>query len=117
MPSLNITIGASSDPLGALSRVAWEGGPAYYGRAVRREMAKADAAGWSDPSFFPIGTWLSPTENATQLQAVGINVMVGADPSHDPPSTATAHGMFVMPQYDTWTPLRSAATRSASRGT
>lgn len=96
--------GGGGDAL-SLSRIAWEGGPDYYTVAQSgAKMTKAEAAGWSDPSFFPIATWLSPAENVADLQAVGINVMVGSDsdPSHDPPSTATAAGMFVIPQSNEW---------------
>ena len=33
-------------------RIAWEGGPTYYDK-----FAQMRAAGWTDPAFFPIGSW------------------------------------------------------------
>ncbi|MGA6163485.1 hypothetical protein [Amycolatopsis magusensis] len=53
------------------SLVPWEGGPEYYAA-----FGKAKDAGWTDPSFFPIGVWfesvLDPKD--TELdKAAGIN--------------------------------------------
>lgn len=90
-----------------LPLVDWEGGPDYWTVAQNgAKMTKAEAAGWSDPSFFPIATWLSPAERAQDMLDIGINVMMAADHdvSHQPPSAATALGMFVIPQSNEWTP-------------
>lgn len=92
-----------------LPLIDWEGGPDYWTVAQEgTKMTKAEASGWSDPSFFPIATWLSPAENAAELMDIGINTMVGIDAGggHSPPSAATAVGMFVIPQSNEWTPLQ-----------
>ncbi len=82
----------------SLPRVPWEGGPAYY-----KKFAKADAAGWSNPGFFPISVFLGKPSHAPQLKAVGVNTYMGAE--HDGSSIAsmTNLGMYVMAQ-DEWKP-------------
>ena len=71
--------GASGgDPLAGLDRIPWEGGPDYYTVAQNgTKMTKAEAAGWSDSSFFPIGVWLSDPARADDLAALGVNTYVG----------------------------------------
>lgn len=88
------------DPgLGGLDRIAWEGGPAYY-----EQFTKADAAGWSDPTFFPVGIYLSPPETPHPANALsaGINHYIGIN--HNPPlSQVTGAGVHAVPQMEEWT--------------
>ncbi|MEV4497318.1 DUF4082 domain-containing protein [Micromonospora arborensis] len=61
------------DPL-ALPRVAWEGGPAYYGA-----YPFAQGAGWTNPAFFPIGVWQESVIEARDTaldKSAGINTYV-----------------------------------------
>ena len=58
----------------ALSRVPWEGGPAYYA-----DYPAARAAGWTDPAFFPVGVWYQSVltqDDVDADQRVGINTYV-----------------------------------------
>jgi hypothetical protein len=58
------------EPLG-LSKIPWEGGPAYY-----KQWSSTDSAGWDDPSFFPIAVWFQDvveTHHAPADKAAGIN--------------------------------------------
>ncbi|HEX2700631.1 MAG TPA: hypothetical protein VHM89_10570, partial [Acidimicrobiales bacterium] len=59
--------GPSLDVGGPLSlpRVPWESGPSYW-----KKFAKADAAGWDDPSFFPIAVHLSKPSHVDALKSV-----------------------------------------------
>lgn len=60
-----------------LPRIAWEGGPAYY-----NQFSVTKAAGWSDPSFFPIGIWYNGFSNDAEAQydkSYGINSYAGMD--------------------------------------
>ena len=45
------TVAGNEGPL-ELPRIAWEGGPAYWDR-----FPITKAAGWSNPSFFPVVIW------------------------------------------------------------
>lgn len=57
-----------------LPRVPWEGGPAYY-----ESFPVARGAGWSDPTFFPIGVWFESvlTQGDVDLdKAAGLNTYV-----------------------------------------
>ena len=57
-----------------LPRVPWEGGPGYYAR-----FAKADATGWDDPDFFPIGVWyegVNSQQDVDQDKGAGLNTYV-----------------------------------------
>ena len=76
-----------------LPRLPWEGGPNYWS-----QFAKARAAGWSRPTFFPIGVFLSRPRDARTLASIGINTYVAAD-HHPPISQATRNGLFVIAQY------------------
>lgn len=67
--------------ISTLPKKPWDGGPAYWSK-----FAKAEAAGWTDPSFFPIAAWYdfttSPQEAPRQLaydKAVGINTWTGSN--------------------------------------
>ncbi|MET8091046.1 DUF4082 domain-containing protein [Micromonospora sp. NPDC005220] len=58
----------------ALPRVAWEGGPAYYGT-----FPVARGAGWTNPAFFPIGVWQESVIEARDTaldKSAGINTYV-----------------------------------------
>jgi hypothetical protein len=75
-----------------LPRIAWEGGPEYW-----RRFAKAAAAGWTDPAFFPVGVFFGRPAHAKHLKSLGINVFQAVE-HNDPLSVATAEGMFCIPQ-------------------
>lgn len=96
-----VTFGAAGPAL-SLPRIPWEGGSAYW-----TQFAKADAAGWDDPSFFPISVYLSsanPTHVAS-LKDAGINLYMGIEhsPGVFPLTNITSQGMYVMPQQEEWT--------------
>lgn len=58
-----------------LPRIPWEGGPDYW-----KSFAKANGAGWADPTFFPIGIWyngISSDEEAMYDKDHGINTYMG----------------------------------------
>jgi hypothetical protein len=58
-----------------LPRIPWEGGPEYW-----EQFAKADAAGWSRPGFFPIVVWfngISSNQEAQYDASLGINTYIG----------------------------------------
>jgi hypothetical protein len=62
-----------------LPRIPWEGGAAYW-----KQFAKPNAAGWSDPSFFPIVVWyngISSDAEAEYDKSLGINTYIGMDKS------------------------------------
>lgn len=82
-----------------LAKLDWEGGSSYYA-----QFANANAAGWSSPSFFPIGVWLSPTQAPypTRLATAGVNFYMQVE--HNLPLTnVTSAGISVMPQIEEWT--------------
>ncbi|TFD91460.1 hypothetical protein [Cryobacterium serini] len=59
----------------ALPRIPWEGGPAYWDN-----FEKAQAAGWSDPNFFPIVSWFGNFSSDAEVQydkSLGINTYSG----------------------------------------
>lgn len=74
-------------------RVDWEGGPEYW-----EQFPLADAAGWSDPSFFPIGVFLVKVESGhpAALASIGINVAMAAE--YQPPISNLTDHMFAMIQ-------------------
>jgi hypothetical protein len=58
-----------------LPRIPWEGGPGYW-----KQFAKADAAGWDEPGFFPIVVWfngISSDEEARYDASLGVNTYIG----------------------------------------
>lgn len=75
-------------------------GPSYWS-----SFAKANAAGWTDPSFFPIGVWLQAKADSADMVGWGINVMCGVN--NDGVSSLLAEGnatgMFFIAQEDGWT--------------
>ena len=57
-----------------LPRVPWDGGPAYYSR-----FGAPAAAGWTDPSFFPIGVWFESVVEERDMRMdkeAGLNTYV-----------------------------------------
>ncbi len=96
-------------PAGELgfARVPWEGGSSYYTQATPdSRFAKANAAGWGNPNFFPVGVYLSKgeTEHANTLKAAGINTYVGMEHYAPNLALATNAGMYVIAQQREWTP-------------
>jgi hypothetical protein len=82
-----------------LPTIPWEGGSAYW-----KQFPKADAAGWDDPSFFPIVVFMANPEHSAQLKALGVNVL--SPPEHRVGTLSyvdATPGMFIMPG-DEWTP-------------
>jgi hypothetical protein len=80
-----------------LPRIPWEGGPAYWKR-----FQKTDAAGWDEPTFFPISVFLGKPSHAPQLQALGINTYMGAEHDGTAASAITDLGLYLMAQQDEW---------------
>lgn len=77
--------------------IPWEGGSAYWS-----QFAKADAAGWSDPSFFPIAVFLVKPEgfagHGAALAALGVNVAMAVE--HQTPISDLTDHMFVLANPD-----------------
>lgn len=76
--------------ISTLPKQPWDGGPAYWAK-----FPKAKAAGWTDPSFFPVAAWYdfatSPQEALSQLQhdkAVGINTWTGSNRTSEYPTAS-----------------------------
>lgn len=71
--------GTASGSALALPRVPWEGGPRYWST-----FPKTAAAGWTDPTFFPVVIWFDGISTDGEVEfdkAHGINTYVGVDPS------------------------------------
>lgn len=86
-----------------LKRIPWEGGPDYW-----KAFAKADAAGWDDPAFFPIAIWyngISTDDEVRFDKEHGINTYMGMD-SSTPYSIFERNGVFWIggKLNDTFTP-------------
>jgi hypothetical protein len=95
-------------PVGAtlnLPRIPWEGGSAYWNVSNGPQFAKADAAGWDDPSFFPISVFLGQMQSADYYKSLGINTYQAMEHGINlfSLSSVTDTGMFVLPQEDEWT--------------
>lgn len=72
------SVGTGSSGDLALPRVAWEGGPAYW-----NQFSKTAAAGWNDPSFFPMVSFSNSFSSDAEIQwdaDHGINVYHGLNP-------------------------------------
>lgn len=81
-------------PINGLARVPWEGGPAYYQR-----FAKAAAAGWTRPGFFPVGVWYEAVTSQNDIdldRAAGLNTYVELTESSDLELVRRA-GMMALP--------------------
>lgn len=88
----------SAATLDQLPRIPWEGGPRYW-----EKFPKAAAAGWNDPSFFPIAVFMGKPEHAPQLKGVGVNTYMGAEHDGSAMSVITGNGISVIAQ-DEWSP-------------
>lgn len=58
-----------------LPMIPWEGGADYW-----KQFPRANAAGWSDPSFFPVVAWydgISSNEEVQYDKDLGINTYIG----------------------------------------
>jgi hypothetical protein len=86
------------NPLSSLPTIPWEGGSGYWAN-----FSRANAAGWSDPKFFPISVFMGKPDHAAALKSIGINTYMGAEHDGSAISKITSQGMFVVPQ-DEWTP-------------
>lgn len=75
----------------------WIDTGSYYKR-----WAKADTAGWDDPSFFPISVFFGKPSHADALKSVGINTYMGAEHDGSTMSTITSKGIHVLAQGE-WT--------------
>ncbi|MBK4348508.1 DUF4082 domain-containing protein [Lacisediminihabitans changchengi] len=74
-----------------LPRIPWEGGSDYW-----KKFRATDAAGWDDPSFFPIVIWYNGISNNAEAmydKSVGINTYIGMDKS-TPYSLFKDNGVF-----------------------
>lgn len=96
-PSTGVSPDAGATVLN-LPREAWWGGSAYYSK-----FSKAAAAGWTDPSYFPIAVFYGKPEHATSLASIGINTYMGAEHDGSKVSVMTKAGISVVAQ-DEWTP-------------
>ncbi len=86
----------TGNEIAGLSRVAWEGGPDYWS-----QFAKADARGWSSPTFFPIAVWF-PQNDAPRVQSLlnlGVNTAMGLEHTGSDAHPTTDLGMHVMAQH------------------
>jgi hypothetical protein len=64
-----------------LPRVAWDGGPSYY-----KQFTQLDAAGWDDPTFFPVGSWFmraGQKSDADTYKDLGFNTAVAVEADTD----------------------------------
>ncbi|KAA9135527.1 hypothetical protein [Microbacterium caowuchunii] len=76
---------------------AWWGGPSYYSA-----WAKPVAAGWTEPSFFPLALFFGKPSHARELAAIGINTFVGAEHDGSPAAMVTDEGISLIAQAE-WT--------------
>ncbi|WP_188510998.1 DUF4082 domain-containing protein [Conyzicola nivalis] len=91
----------TNPPSGAvldLQREPWWGGPSYYAK-----FPKANAAGWDDPSFFPISVFFGKPEHAATLANLGVNTYMGAEHDGSSVSTMTDEGISLIAQPE-WSP-------------
>ena len=87
----------SGDSTLALTKEAWWGGSAYYSK-----FSKASAAGWTDPSFFPISVFFGKPEHAKTLAGLGVNTYMGAEHDGSTLKSITDQGISVLAQSE-WT--------------
>jgi len=85
------TSGSSASVL-ALPRDTWEGAD-YW-----KQFAKADAAGWDDPGFFPIAVFFGKPSHADALKTLGVNTYMGAEHDGSSMSSITSRGLSVLAQ-------------------
>ena len=100
-----------------LPRIPWEGGSNYWKVSNGAQFAKADAAGWDDPSFFPISVFLSKADpsHVTSLKDAGINLYMGVEHSPEifPLTNITSQGLYAMPHQEEWTPAEVGSNAGA----
>ena len=97
-PTVTATSAPNSSPsVLNLPRDTWEG-PDYW-----KQFAKADAAGWDDPTFFPIAVFLGKPSHADALRALGVNTYMGAEHDGSSMSSITSRGISVLAQNE-WSP-------------
>ena len=87
----------SGDGTLPLTKEAWWGGSAYYSK-----FSKASAAGWTDPSFFPISVFFGKPEHAATLAGLGVNTYMGAEHDGSTLKSITDQGVSVLAQSE-WT--------------
>jgi hypothetical protein len=89
-----------------LARIPWEGGPSWWTTAVNGDvMTMAEAAGWAEDTWFPLGNWLGRNDAgdvATYLDC-GINVYMSMTHTPNTVTNATSQGMHVLAQANEWT--------------
>lgn len=93
----------------SLPRIAWEGGPAYWG-----QFSKAAAAGWTSPGFFPMMSFSNSFSSDAEIawdKAHGINVYHGLNPWSEY-SRLPNHGMFYV--GDAYADMYSGVTMPSS---
>jgi len=88
---------SSGDGTLPLTKEAWWGGSAYYSK-----FSKASAAGWTDPSFFPISVFYGKPEHAATLASLGVNTYMGAEHDGSTMRSITDQGISVLAQWE-WT--------------
>jgi hypothetical protein len=85
-----------------LPRIPWEGGSGYWAK-----FPKANATGWTDPTYFPISVFFGKAspEHVASLKNAGINLYMNVEhlPSIYPLTNVTSQGLYAMPQQDEWT--------------
>jgi hypothetical protein len=73
-----------------LKGVAWAGGPAFYD-----QFPVAARAGWTKPTYFPLGAWLESVQQRSDVaadKAAGMTTYVNLTDNSDP-SVVRANGM------------------------
>jgi hypothetical protein len=93
-PSATPAATASGAPGLGLSRVAWEGGPSYYAK-----FSGSQGAGWTSPSFFPVGVWFESVLSQADIdkdRAAGLNTYVELTANSDL-GLIRNNRMFAMP--------------------
>jgi hypothetical protein len=90
---------ATPSALCTLPVIAWEGGPQYWA-----EFSPTNAAGWSNPSFFPVVVFNNPLTAITapiisNYQAVGVNTLMEI-PSTTNMALFRSAGMWALPSID-----------------
>jgi hypothetical protein len=84
-PSGPATGDGSGNSALSLPKIPWEGGSDYW-----KKFSKPNAAGWSDPSFFPIVVWYDGISSDAEVnydKSLGLNTYIGMD-------AATPYSLF-----------------------
>jgi len=101
------SVATVSDNNGTLNlpRIAWEGGPAYWA-----QFPVAKAAGWTNPSFFPIVMWFDSVSSNAEVRAdksYGINTYIG-EPASTNYNFFADNNVFVLSSLDNTPPSGTA---------